>query len=46
VELVLAAVQEEVLSKSKDKSQSAQRRPSNWMGRWMGRRSRRWKSSG
>jgi hypothetical protein len=39
-EVVLAAVQEEVVSESKEKSQSAQRRP-----RRMGKRSRRWRGS-
>jgi hypothetical protein len=40
--VVLAAVQEEVLSESKEKSQSSQRRPK----RRMGRRSKRWRDSG
>ena len=42
VEVVLAAVQEEVLSESKEKSQSAQRRPR----RRKGRRTRRWRGGG
>jgi hypothetical protein len=33
-EVVLAAVQEEVLGESKEKRQSAQRRPRRRMGRW------------
>jgi hypothetical protein len=40
--MVLAAVQEEVLSESKEKSQSAKR----WPERRLVRRSRRWRSSG
>ena len=41
-EVVLGAVQEEVLSESKEKRQSAQRRPR----RRKGRRSRRWRGGG
>jgi hypothetical protein len=41
-EVVLSAVQEEVLSESKEKSQNSQGRPK----RRMGRRSKRWRDSG
>jgi hypothetical protein len=41
-EVVLAAVQVEVLSESKKKSESAQTRPRRRMGRW----SRRWRCIG